>query len=220
MRSSCRIPKGNDELLFLLPPENKIVIGRYVEFLEKKLISQEVSGRAKDLKEIQDKDTPPSKNTSEIPMKVEGFEPLQKEAIPVRMSARTHRALDHLCLNVEVKDHSLWDLNEPNYKSVILDLESDKWVDAISAKMQSIKDNQVWCLVDLPSNCKTVRSKCIFKIKTSMDGIVHIYKACRVAKDYTQTYMVDYEETFSPIADIRGIRILIAIAAFHDYETW
>ncbi|GKA17495.1 retrotransposon protein, putative, ty1-copia subclass, partial [Tanacetum coccineum] len=50
-----------------------------------------------------------------------------------------------------------------------------------------------------------------------MDGNVHTYKARLVAKGFTQTYRVDYEETFSPIADIRAI---IAIAAFYDYEIW
>nr|GEX97436.1 hypothetical protein [Tanacetum cinerariifolium] len=35
---------------------------------------------------------------------------------------------------------------------------------------------------------------------------------------YTQTPWIDYEEIFSPIADIRAIRILIAIAAYYDYE--
>nr|GEZ79148.1 putative retrotransposon protein [Tanacetum cinerariifolium] len=39
-------------------------------------------------------------------------------------------------------------------------------------------------------------------------------------KSFTQTYEVDYEETFSPVADIRAIRILIAIAAHYDYEIW
>ncbi|GKE69655.1 retrotransposon protein, putative, ty1-copia subclass [Tanacetum coccineum] len=34
------------------------------------------------------------------------------------------------------------------------------------------------------------------------------------------SYMVDYEETFSPIADIRAIRILISIATLYDYEIW
>ncbi|GJZ22357.1 retrotransposon protein, putative, ty1-copia subclass [Tanacetum coccineum] len=53
-----------------------------------------------------------------------------------------------------------------------------------------------------------------------MDGNVHTYKARLVAKGFTQTYGVDYEETFSPVADIRAIRILIAIAAFYDYEIW
>ncbi|GJW05865.1 putative retrotransposon protein [Tanacetum coccineum] len=37
---------------------------------------------------------------------------------------------------------------------------------------------------------------------------------------YTQTPGIDYEETFSPVADIRAIRILIAIAAYYDYEIW
>ncbi|GJY76263.1 retrotransposon protein, putative, ty1-copia subclass [Tanacetum coccineum] len=53
-----------------------------------------------------------------------------------------------------------------------------------------------------------------------MDGIVHTYKAHLVANGYTQLYEVDYEETFSPVADIRAIRILISIAAFYDYEIW
>ncbi|GJT85978.1 putative retrotransposon protein [Tanacetum coccineum] len=53
-----------------------------------------------------------------------------------------------------------------------------------------------------------------------MDGAVHTYKARLVAKGYTQTPGIDYEETFSPVADIRAIRILIAIAAYYDYEIW
>nr|GEU79545.1 retrotransposon protein, putative, Ty1-copia subclass [Tanacetum cinerariifolium] len=75
-------------------------------------------------------------------------------------------------------------------------------------------------LVDLPPDGKTVGSKWLFKKKTDMDGVVHTYKARLVAKGFTQTYVVDYEETFSPIADIRAIRILVAIAAFYDYEIW
>ncbi|GJT22377.1 retrotransposon protein, putative, ty1-copia subclass [Tanacetum coccineum] len=53
-----------------------------------------------------------------------------------------------------------------------------------------------------------------------MDGAVHTYKARLVVKGFTQTYGVDYEETFSPVADIKAIRILISIAAFYDYEIW
>ncbi|GJT19395.1 retrotransposon protein, putative, ty1-copia subclass [Tanacetum coccineum] len=56
--------------------------------------------------------------------------------------------------------------------------------------------------------------------KTDMDEAIHTYKARLVAKGYTQTYGIDYEETFSPVADIRAIRILISIVAFYDYEIW
>ncbi|GJY55779.1 retrotransposon protein, putative, ty1-copia subclass [Tanacetum coccineum] len=114
---------------------------------------------------------------------------------------------------MEVKGFKL-----PREEVVPVHPKSDKWVDAMNAEMQSMKDNQVWCLVDLPPNCKTIGSKWLFKKKTDMDGIMHTYKACLVAKGYTQTYNVDYEGTFSLVADIRAIRILIAIAASYDYE--
>ncbi|GKD77225.1 retrotransposon protein, putative, ty1-copia subclass [Tanacetum coccineum] len=80
--------------------------------------------------------------------------------------------------------------------------------------------NEVWELVDLPPNGKTVGHKWLFIKKTDMDGAVHTYKARLVAKGFTQTLGIDYEETVSPIADIRAIRIFIAIAAFYDYEIW
>ncbi|GJR93849.1 retrotransposon protein, putative, ty1-copia subclass [Tanacetum coccineum] len=102
----------------------------------------------------------------------------------------------------------------------MLDPKSNKWLDAMNAEMKSMKDNQVWCLVDLPPNGKTVGSKWLFKKKTDMDDIIHTYKARLVAKGFTQTYGVDYEETLSPIADIKAIRILIAIVASYDYEIW
>nr|GEZ21193.1 hypothetical protein [Tanacetum cinerariifolium] len=74
-----------------------------------------------------------------------------------------------------------------------------------------------------PANYKAALldpDKWLFKKKTDMDGNVHIYKAHLVAKGYTQTPGIDYEKTFSLVADIRAIRILIAIAACYDYEIW
>ncbi|GJT60505.1 retrovirus-related pol polyprotein from transposon TNT 1-94 [Tanacetum coccineum] len=190
-------PKETMGYYFYFLPENKIVVARYAEFLEKNLISQEVRVRAVGLEEIKDEDTSPFENTSEITMEVEGFEPPQEEVILVCRSARTRQAPERLCLNIEVEEHSLGDLNEPtNYKAAMLDLESNKWLDAMNAKMQSMKDNQVWCLVDLPPNARLV------------------------AKVFYQTYGVDYEEAFSSVADIRAIRILIAISTFYDYEIW
>nr|GFA07118.1 hypothetical protein [Tanacetum cinerariifolium] len=62
-----------------------------------------------------------------IPMEVEGFEPPQEEVIPIRMFERTQQAPNRLCLNVEVEEHSLGDLNETaSYKAAMLDSESNK----------------------------------------------------------------------------------------------
>ncbi|GJR64839.1 retrotransposon protein, putative, ty1-copia subclass [Tanacetum coccineum] len=147
-------PKETMVYYFFFPPENKIVVVRYDEFFGKNLITQEVSRRAIDLKEIQDEDTSPFEITSKIPMAVE-----------------------------EVEEHSLGDLNEPtSYKAAMLDSKSNKWIDAMNTKIQFRMDNMVWVLVDLPPVCKTVGSKWIFKKKTDMDGIVHTYKAYLIAK--------------------------------------
>nr|GEY56305.1 retrotransposon protein, putative, Ty1-copia subclass [Tanacetum cinerariifolium] len=85
-------PRKTMGYYFYFPPKSKIIIARYIEFFEKSLITQEVSGRAIDLEEIQDEYLSPYEITSEIPMDVEGFEPPQEEVILIRRSKRTHRA--------------------------------------------------------------------------------------------------------------------------------
>nr|GFC82558.1 retrotransposon protein, putative, Ty1-copia subclass [Tanacetum cinerariifolium] len=146
---------------FYFLPENKVIVARYGNFLERDLISKKFSGRDNDLKDDH-MDILPSENTSEIPVEPESLGS-PSELIPVR-------AMDE----------------EINFMKVM----------------------KVWIVVDLPPNAKVVRSKWLYKKKTDMDGKVHTYKARLVAKGCTQTYGIDYEETFSPVADIRAIRIL------------
>jgi hypothetical protein len=52
----------------------------------------------------------------------------------------------------------------------------------------------------------------VYKIKHNADGSVSIYKARLVAKGYAQTYGIDYEETYSPVAKMTIIKAIIAIA--------
>ena len=72
--------------------------------------------------------------------------------------------------------------------------------------------------VDLPDDRQAIENKLIFKKKTDADGNVTVYKAWLVAKGFRQVQGVDYDETFSPIAMLKSVWIMLAIAAFYDYE--
>nr|GFB68041.1 putative retrotransposon Ty1-copia subclass protein [Tanacetum cinerariifolium] len=145
----------------------------------------------------------------------------QSDIVPIRRSTKTRHTPYHMCLYIDADENELGDLGEPaNYKAALLDPESKKWLNAMNVETQSMKDNEVWVLVELPPIGKTVGSKWLFMKKTDVNGNVHIYKARLVAKGYTQTLWIDYEETFSLVADIRAVRILIAIGAYYDYEIW
>ncbi|KAK8569112.1 hypothetical protein V6N12_007644 [Hibiscus sabdariffa] len=88
------------------------------------------------------------------------------------------------------------------------------------SEMDSMSDNQVWTLVEPPEGIKPIGCKWVFKKKTDMDGNVQTYKGRLVAKGYRQIHGIDYDETFSPVAMFKSIRILLALAVFHDYEIW
>jgi hypothetical protein len=75
-------------------------------------------------------------------------------------------------------------------------------------------------LVDPPNGVKAIECKWVFKKKTDVDGNFNIYKARLVAKGFRQIQGVDYDETFSPVAMLKSIRIVLAIAAYFDYEIW
>ena len=86
--------------------------------------------------------------------------------------------------------------------------------------MDSMYSNQVWELVDLSEGVKPIRCKWIYKRKRGTYRRVETFKPRLVAKGYTQKEGIDYEETFSLMAMLKSIRILLSIAAHLDYEIW
>ena len=87
-------------------------------------------------------------------------------------------------------------------------------------EMGSMYENKVWTLVDLPNDRQAIENKWILKKKSDADGNITVYKARLVAKGFRQVQGVDYDETFSPVAMLKSVRIMLAIAAFYDYEIW
>ena len=58
----------------------------------------------------------------------------------------------------------------------------------MESKIESLRENQVWNLIDPPDGVKTIECKWIYKKKKDMDGNVHIHKARLVAKGFRQVY--------------------------------
>jgi hypothetical protein len=76
--------------------------------------------------------------------------------------------------------------------------------------------NNTWTLVPLPAGRKPISCKWVFKIKQGANGEVECYKARLVTTGFTQTYRVDYNETFALVAKFTSIRCILTLAALED----
>ena len=106
------------------------------------------------------------------------------------------------------------------YEEAINDTDAHHWVQAMKSELDSMYSSQVWNLVKAPNGIKPVGCKWVYKRKRGIYGKVETFKVRLVTKGYTQKEGIDYEETFSPIAMLKSIRILLSIATHYDYEIW
>ncbi|KAJ9556102.1 hypothetical protein OSB04_010716 [Centaurea solstitialis] len=214
-------PKTTVGYYFYNPEENKVFVARNGKFLEEKFLSLENTRKDVDLQVVDEESTTPVVEPEIQHNNVEPqSEPIEEvQTQDLRRSSRVRQEPDRYLGFLVSQDSG--DLNEPtSYGEAVSGSESEQWQEVMRAEMQSMYDNQVWELTDLPQHCKAVGRKWVFKKKTDMDGNVHTFKARLVAKGFTQTHGIDYDETFSPVAMLKSIRILMAISAYFNYEIW
>ncbi|RVW68568.1 Retrovirus-related Pol polyprotein from transposon RE1 [Vitis vinifera] len=96
-------------------------------------------------------------------------------------------------------------------------LEIPKWKEAVMEKIRALEKNGTWEVMTLPRGKKPVGCKWVFKVKYKVDGTVERYKARLVAKGFSQTYDIDYIETFALMAKLNTIRVLLSLAANLDW---
>ncbi|GJY45530.1 zinc finger, CCHC-type containing protein [Tanacetum coccineum] len=113
------IPKKIMGYYFYYPHEHKIIVARYAELFENSLISQEASGSHEDLEIIQDEDAYPYENTN-----------------------NHHDEVKHENVELQSEEHRLGGHGKPtNYKATLSDLESDKWLEAMTSTWMAFGGN-------------------------------------------------------------------------------
>lgn len=105
-----------------------------------------------------------------------------------------------------------------SYKEAISSNHSTQWLAAMEDELKSMKDNNVWDLVELPQGVKAVGCKWVYKTKLDSSGNIERYKARLVAKGFTQRKGIDFNDTFSPVSSKDSFRIIMALVAHYDLE--
>ena len=65
---------------------------------------------------------------------------------------------------------------------------------------------------------KTIRCKWAFSVKYKSDETINRYKARLVTKGYAQTYGINYQEIFAPIAKMDTVRVILSLAIYLDWS--
>ena len=87
-------------------------------------------------------------------------------------------------------------------------------------EMVTLHSSGTWDLVNLPVGKSPIGCRWVYIVKISPDSRVHRLKARLVAKGYTQIYGSDYYDTFSLVANIASICLLLSMVAMQSWPLY
>ncbi|KAJ3454188.1 hypothetical protein MRS44_018082 [Fusarium solani] len=97
-------------------------------------------------------------------------------------------------------------------------LQWENWFKGMTAEIDSIKENGVYTLANLPPDRKALRGKWVFKLKRGANGEILRFKARYVVRGFEQQEGIDYNETFASVVKPMTYKAIFAIAAALDLE--
>ena len=108
-------------------------------------------------------------------------------------------------------------IGRKNYKEATKD---EYWIIAMQEELNQFERNDVWDLVPRPNDQSVIRTRWVYKNKNDENGDIIRNKARLVAQGYNQEEGIDYDETFTPVARLEAIRILLAFSCHHDFKLY
>nr|GEV97417.1 retrovirus-related Pol polyprotein from transposon TNT 1-94 [Tanacetum cinerariifolium] len=132
-----------------------------------------------------------------------------KEAgVTTRSKIRDSKAAStHKCLYVNF-------LSKIEPKKLIEALEEEGWIITMQEELNHFERNKVWTLVHVPYGKTIIGTKWILKNKMDENGVVIKNKARPVSQGFKQEERIDYDESFTPVARLKAVRIFFAYAAY------
>ncbi|GJU43280.1 retrovirus-related pol polyprotein from transposon TNT 1-94 [Tanacetum coccineum] len=95
-------------------------------------------------------------------------------------------------------------------------IEVDEVINIKESKNHPLKQ----VIVPLPMSQTVIGTRWVFRNKLDENGIVSKNKARLVAQGYNQQEGIDYDETYTPVARLESIRILLAISCANDFKLY
>lgn len=117
--------------------------------------------------------------------------------------------------STHVQAPSVTSIKEPHTFSQAV--KFPEWCTSMGVELAALEANNTWEIVSLPANKKTVGCRWLYRVKYHSNGQIDRFKARLVAKGFTQTMNMDYFETFAPVAKMTSFRLLLALAAMHNW---
>ena len=102
-----------------------------------------------------------------------------------------------------------------NVKEALID---DFWIEAMQEELNQFKISELWDLVPRPNGINVIRKKWIYKNKSDENGTITRNKARLVAQGYTEVEGLDFDETFSLVARLESIRLLLGVACILKFK--
>ena len=120
------------------------------------------------------------------------------------------------CLLVDIGGHV--EVKIPNsHKNAMRSVHKAQWIAAEQSEIASLQSKGVFEPTVLPDGKSIIDTKWVYALKYK-NGEIARFKARLVAKGFEQIAGIDFDQTFSPVARMASLRLVLALAALYRLE--